>query len=427
MAKKPIFNLRTRKADSSLVVMFYHFKGRRIVITTGVNVPIKFWNDNTQRAKENRLYPEYRAVNARLDFLEEKTTAVWSDYNTKGIIPTAEEFKAELLRHIEDRHEVKKVEPLELLPFIRQIIEERKAMNRPAGSLQVYRNCLGHLEGYQAHTKKPLNFDGLNSAFLSDFTAYLYTHRFSDSYAHKILTTLKMFVRLADVRGIYTNSPLIKAKLEVKKREKDSVYLNEGEIQHLYNLKIEERLERVRDAFLVGCLTGLRFSDFTKIKPENIQPKEHGGETVQCLVITTQKTKQRVVLPLVNPMLLAILEKYDWHAPKAISNQRLNSYLKELAQIAGLTQEVEINEFKAGRHEKRTLQKWELISSHTARRSFASNAFKRGLEPAEIMKFTGHTTVASFLKYVRVTNEETAVILSKHDFFTGKPALKVVS
>lgn len=427
MAKKPIFNLRTRKADTSLVVMFFHFKGRRIVISTEKNVPVKFWNDNTQRAKENREYRDYKEVNARLDFLEEKTVKLWGEYHSKGITPTADEFKAELLRRIEDRHEEATEVLPEILPFIRQVIAERKAMNRPEGSLQVYRNCLGHLETYQDNIKKSLTFDRLNAAFLADFTAHLYAQAFADSYIHKILSTLKTFVRLADRRGVYENSPLLKATLEVKKREKDSVYLTEAEIQYLYNLKLEERLERVRDAFLVGCLTGLRFSDFTKIRPENIQEVSHAGKSIQGLIITTQKTKQRVVLPLVNPMLLAILEKYNWHAPKAISNQKLNSYLKELAQVAGFTQEVEINEFKAGRHEKRTLQKWELISSHTARRSFASNAFKRGMPPADIMKFTGHTTIASFMKYIRVTGEETAVILSEHEFFTGKPALKVVS
>lgn len=423
MAKKPIFNLRSRKDENSLVVLFFHFKKRRVVLSTGVTLPVKFWNDNTQRAKESRDFPNHKAINARLNHLESETSKLWYEYQAKGTLPTADEFKAELLRRIEDVHE----EAPELLPFIRQVIAERKGMNRPDGSLQVYRNCLGHLEAYQAARKKALNFDRLNAAFLADFTAYLYAQDFSDSYAHKILTTLKMFVRLADRRGIFENSPMLKATLEVKKREKDSVYLTEAEIQHLYNLQLEDRLARVRDAFLVGCLTGLRFSDFTKIRPENIQEITHAGKTVKGLVMTTQKTKQRVVLPLVNPMLLAILERHGWKAPKPISNQRLNSYLKELARIAGFTQEVEINEFKAGRHEKRTLQKWELVSSHTARRSFCSNAFKRGMPPADIMKFSGHSTLASFMKYIRVTADESAVILSEHEFFTGKPALKVVS
>lgn len=422
MAKKPIFNLRTRKADSSLVVMLFHFKNRRVVLSTGVTLPIKFWSDNAQRVKENRDYPNYRNINACLDRFEKETSNLWHEYQAKGIVPTVSEFKAELLRRIDDVHE----EAPELLPFIRQITAERKALNKPPGSIQVYNNCLKNLEAYQGNRKKPLTFESLNAAFLSDFTAYLFTQGFSDSYAHKILTTLKMFVRLAEQRGIYADSPLLTSKLEVTKRAKDSVYLNEAEIQHLFNLKLDERLARVRDAFLIGCFTGLRFSDYTQIKPQNIQPISHAGKTVKCLVITIQKTKQKVVLPLVNPTLKAILERNGWKSPGRIASQNLNAYLKELAQLAGFTQEVEINQYIAGIHIKKTYQKWELISSHTARRSFASNAFKRGIQPADIMKFTGHTTITSFMKYIRVTTEESAVILSEHDFFTGASPLKVV-
>ena len=125
-------------------------------------------------------------------------------------------------------------------------------------------------------------------------------------------------------------------------------------------------------------------------------------------------------------MLRAILEKHGWKAPKAISAQKFNDYVKELCREAGFTQTIEINEYRAGRQEKKAFQKWELISSHTARRSFATNAFKAKLPPADIMKFTGHTTIASFMKYLKVTTEETAVYLSEHEFFTGKPTLKVV-
>ena len=105
---------------------------------------------------------------------------------------------------------------------------------------------------------------------------------------------------------------------------------------------------------------------------------------------------------------------------KALSNQKMNEYLKELCDLAGFDTIIEVNEFIAGRHIKTTKQKKELISSHTARRSFATNAYKAGMPVTDIMKFTGHATVASFMKYIRLTNEETAVKLADHKFFTGE-------
>ncbi|NRB48332.1 MAG: site-specific integrase [Saprospiraceae bacterium] len=430
MAKKPIFNLKNRIEDPALVVMVFNFKGRRIVLSTGLKIPQKFWNDakDVQRVRASRDFPRHKKFNQRINLFEAETIKLWDEYQARGILPTAKEFKSELSNRINDTHQVAP----SLLPFIQQVIEERQRMNKPAGSIQIYKNCLKNLETYQKERKQKLSFDNLSQSFVNDFTAFLFARKnplgenLSDSYVHKVLTTLKMFVRLADDRGVFEGCPLLKAKLGVKKRERDNIYLTEAEIHILYNLELTSKLANVRDLFLIGCLTGLRFSDYSVIKPENLQTVEHGEKQVQCLVMTTKKTEQKVVLPLVNPMLLTILERHNWKAPKRISNQRLNDYLKDLGKLAGFTQEVQINEYKAGKRHKRTRQKWELMTTHTARRSFATNAYKRGLPAGDIMKFTGHTTVASFMKYIKVTTEETAVLLSEHDFFTGKAPLRAV-
>lgn len=424
MAKKPVFNLKNRTDNPALIVMVFNFKGRRVVMSTGLTVPQKLWNDakDVQRVRASRDFPRHKNFNQRLNLFESETVKLWDEYQAKGILPTATEFKAELTNRIKDVHE----EAPRLLTFINQIIGERQKMNKPAGSIQVYKNCLKNLEAYQTERKKTLNFDMLNEAFLNDFTAFLFAQNFADAYVHKVLSTFKMFLREAEKRGIYEDSSLLKTNLKVKKRGKDNIYLTEREIEILFNLELTGKLANVRDLFLIGCFTGLRFSDFSNIKKENIQPIEHGQKTVNCLVMTTKKTGHKVVLPIVNPMLLAILERNNWEAPRSISNQKLNDYLKELGQVADFTGEIEVNEYKAGEKQKRIRQKWEMMTTHTARRSFATNAYKRGLPIADIMKFTGHTTVASFMKYIKVTTEETAVVLSEHEFFTGKVQLKAI-
>ena len=424
MAKKVNFNvLASPDKKNGLILLRFNYRSQRFQISTGLTIPLKFWNAKTQRIKETQAFPYAKQINERLNSLAADTLGLFYQYTAKGIVPTIEQFKKDWLAITTNVQE----EAPELLPFIHLFIDERKAMNRPKGTIQNYTNCLGHLEAYQSARNKALTFANIGQQFLSDFTAYLFAQGLTDSFTHKLITTLKTFVMEADRRGIYEDCPLIKTKLEVKKREADNVYLNEAELRILANMQLEGRLANVRDLFLVGCLTGLRFSDYSHIKPENIQPQEHLGKTVECLVITTQKTKQKVILPLSNPLLKAILERHGWKAPKAISAQKFNEYVKELCREADFTQPIEINEFRAGRQEKRTLQKWELISSHTARRSFATNAFKAGIPAPDIMKFTGHTTMASFMKYLKVTTEETAVFLSEHEFFTGKPSLKVVS
>lgn len=413
MAKKVKFTLYQKTGkESGIILLRFSFRAKRFQITTGISIPGKYWNKNSQRVKETRAFRFYAEINQRLNALESETLALFYDYTAKGIIPTAEKFKADWLARNTQHQE----ERLELIQFIESFIQERKELKKPKGSLTVYDSCLKHVKGFSESKKKEITFDALNKLFASEFTAYLFGAGYSDSYTHKILTTLKTIVREAVNRELIPEPGFLKVKLEVRKREADKVYLTESEIKLLFDMELEGRLANVRDLFLLGCLTGLRFSDFSQLQPENIQPIEHNGKTVECLVTTSKKTKQKAILPIVNPMLKTILQR----RPKSISAQKLNEYIKELCREAGFTQDIELNEFKGGIHQKRKVQKWEIVASHTARRSFATNAYKSGMAVPDIMKFTGHTTVASFMKYLKVTTEETAVQLSEHDFFKGK-------
>lgn len=427
MASKPRFNLRP--GEPGTILLIFRYNGNRVVLSTSVSVPQKFWDYNKQRVKNTRAFPHSAKINAMLNRLESQCMEIHYSFKTVGIVPSPSKFKAALKAKIEQREDSVPT----VIEFIQHFIEEREAMNRPKGSIQVYKNCLKHLQGYSQAKKKILEFETITEAWKNDFLSYLFTlknpegQNFSDSYVNKILGTLRTFLKDAFKRGIIQQDIAGKVKLSIQKREAENIYLSEKEIAHLFSLEgLSERLEKVRDLFVIGCLTGLRFSDYTTIQPQNIQQVEHGGRIVPCLVMTTQKTKQKVVLPVVNPMLVSILEKYNMQAPPALSNQKLNKYLKELGKIAGFSQKIEVNEFRAGQHSSKTVEKWELISTHTARRSFATNAFKRGMTAADIMKFTGHTTVASFMKYIKVTSEERAVTLSEHEFFTGKAPLKAV-
>jgi integrase len=116
---------------------------------------------------------------------------------------------------------------------------------------------------------------------------------------------------------------------------------------------------------------------------------------------------------------LPILDKYDYQPPKPISNQRFNDYIKEVAQLAGLEDEImtahtqqEAGEFTPGRVETRR-PKWQAITAHTARRSFATNMYKRGFPTLAIMAITGHKTEKSFLTYIKVSEAENAALLKR--------------
>ncbi|WP_423130635.1 site-specific integrase [Gaoshiqia sp. Z1-71] len=183
--------------------------------------------------------------------------------------------------------------------------------------------------------------------------------------------------------------------------------MNEKELDILYNLDLVEnkRLDRIRDLFLVGAWTGCRFSDFSTIGPDQI--------TNGFLYVQQAKTGAKVVIPL-HPVVKAILQKYNGILPDAPSNQKFNDYIKEVGELAGINTPTAKRLTRGGKRITQSFPKWELISSHTARRSFATNLYKSGFPSISIMQITGHTTEKAFLKYIKVTPEEHAHLLAEH-------------
>lgn len=429
MAKKPRFNLKNSTDDPALIVMKWRYDGKRVVLSTGASVPPKFWNKTSQRVKQNRDFPQHRQINALLARLEAQTLTLAYDFKAQGISPSPARFKEALLQKLGQG----KADQVSLFSFAEQLIEEAKATGKAPATISNYKYALSKLLAYQKARKKALDFDTLDEGWKNDFVSFLFSQLHQgkppkNSTVNKVLRVVRTFLNEAFRRGLTAEKVTDRVKLSIPEGEAQHVYLSEREIQALYQLEgLPERLERVRDAFVIGCLTGLRFSDFSRIRPENIQQLEREGEQIPALVITSQKTGTRTVLPLVNPVLVELLQKYDWKAPRAISSQKFGDYIKELCQLAGFTDPIEQTSIRAGRQVKKVFPKYELVSSHTARRSFATNAYKRGLPPREIMKFTGHKTLASFMRYIKLTEEEAATTLADHPFFTGKAPLRKVN
>jgi len=249
------------------------------------------------------------------------------------------------------------------------------------------------------------------------FINYLYGKNFSDNYIHKILTTIRTMLNDATDRGLNENLAYKSKKVSVAKTEADNVYLNEVELDilHSYPLIQGSRLDKVRDLFLISTYTGLRFSDFTHLKVQNVQVVEG----VDVFNITIRKMKDRLIIPI-HPVVKSILRKWNDVLPEPISNQRMNDYLKELCELAGIDG-VEIKrEHRGGKMYEVPYLKYQLISSHTGRRSFATNAYKAGVPMLSIMRITGHSQPETFLKYIKFDNTENALLMAKHPFFQSR-------
>nr|WP_313786781.1 site-specific integrase [Allomuricauda sp.] len=327
-----------------------------------------------------------------------------------GVQPTNEALKKAFLHEIGEN--ILKPEKKTLIKFIGDYIKECEALKREA-TVKAYRTTLRHLKEYAQFINKTLDFDSITLEFYSQYTSYLTHERnLSLNTIGKHIKILKIFLNEATDRGLNQNMDFKKRKFKARKEDSDSIYLTVEELKKMGSIDFSAspRLDKVRDLFLVGCYTGLRFSDFTQIKPENIDYSK------SILHIRTQKTGHRVSIPL-HPTIKLILKKYNNELPKAYVNQLMNRYLKEVASISGLKQLVQTTITKGGRVQKNSCPKFELVTTHTARRSFATNLYLADVPSISIMKITGHKTERSFMQYIKISQEQNADKLLNHPFF----------
>lgn len=288
-----------------------------------------------------------------------------------------------------------------------------------------FENLKRHLENYQKAKKTKIEFDKIDLTFYNDFVEYLTTKlKLAPNTIGKLITNLKVFLREAFDEGITTNNIFANRRFRSNSSLADTIYLTPVEIKEIsdLDLKTNLKLDRVRDMFIIGCYTGLRFSDIVNIKPEHINDG--------MIEITQVKTKEKVAIPMTKEV-ERLLSKYNNSLHK-ISNQKFNDYLYEVVKkCEGLETEVAKKTIQGGKQIVIKKPKYEFVSSHTARRSFATNEYMmKGLSVHDIMAITGHKTEKSFYKYIRQTPKENAervkIIWKKREQGLSEGNLRVV-
>lgn len=406
------FNLDKKDLPATYILLKFSYSGKRVRYSTGIKINPSYWNEKKQRAVESAKFDGHRTLNDLLDKLESDALNIHRRFRAESKTPTVAEFKKQLDIA---RGKVEAEKRKDLFSFIGEFITERERLKYAPKTIALYNRVRDILKEYQKAKRQQLDFGSINLEFYNSLLDYIYSKNYSINYAGNIIKTLKTFLNAATERGYNTNLAY-KSKYFTKPSEDvDEIYLTESELTSIYHLDYSQnnRLDRVRDLFIVGAFTGLRFSDFTKINPENITNID-GHDVIE---ISTKKTQDKVIIPI-HPFVKSILTKYDNKVPGSISNQKMNDYLKEIGRDAKIYDLVP--DYRSNGGKRRlvgTKKKYELVKTHTARRSFATNAFKRGINSLSIMRITGHKTESAFMKYIRISNEENAVLMAKNGFF----------
>lgn len=282
-------------------------------------------------------------------------------------------------------------------------------------TVKVYKEWKTQFLAFQKKAKKIFDFDDITIDFYNEYVNFFIKKKYSTNSIGKQVKHLKAIMRVSLDRGLHQNKEFLNKAFQTPKTDTDSIYLSDSEVMQFYNVDLSARphLERCRDVFLVGCWTALRYSDYSRIRPEHI--KERDG--IKYIEIITQKTTEKVIIP-VRPELDAILNKYGYRLPKTYE-QKVNTNIKLIAEELEIDEPISISTTKGGITRNKRTPKYELIKTHTARRTGATLMYKAGIPILDICKITGHRKPESLLKYIKVTKQETAKKLSLNPFFKG--------
>jgi len=416
------FVLRDPNAEVETPIhLIFYYDQSMIKLSTGKVINPDQWNKDTRLAKETQRYKVHEKLNNDLKLLRNDILAVFDQHQKRN----KNVFLTELKEEIKQIIHPKPIREPEKMTFFKGIDEYIKTVNRSPRTKLSYTATKHILERYCTKMlKKELDFDSIGIEFYNDFQRYCYQveKKAKNTFGGHI-KNIKVFMNYMNDKGYTTNTGHKHTNFKKLEETSDTIYLNDNELETLYNLDLSDnpKLDRVRDLFIIGCQTGLRYSDLSQLTEKNIT---EGGTR---LTITTVKTGERVVIPL-HWQVRAILQKYGGVPPRAISNQKMNEYIKLIAkkEEAKLTESINQTITRGGFQVSTNLKKWQLITIHTSRRSFATNMFLADVPSISIMKITGHRTEKSFLKYIKITQEQNADKLATHPRFQQSP-LRVVN
>jgi integrase len=403
--------LRNIKSKTPTIVYVYiTLNNQRVIINTKLKALPAEWDFNKHQFKVNRRTQEGLEQNQILNYICAEIEEICRKFYLANKKITPKAVKAEYERRQANSGKDK----VDFFQFYKGYIEECVGLKKH-GTIQIYRSAYNLLKQMSADLKIEIEFETFGPEFNNLLIKYLQEKRNSSvNTIAKYQKVIRTIMNESLERNLHNNLQFKSSKCKRLSEKVEKIFLTKDEIKQLrlLNLNDEPKLDVVRDLFLIGCYTSLRYSDYSTIVKSNIIKNEQG----LFFSIMTKKTNQKVVIPI-HPVVKKILKKYNYQLPKSPCNQITNQRLKKVGLLAGINTDVEITKTIGGVMTSIVYKKYELMTTHVARRSMITNAFRAGIAELAIRKMSGHKSAAVFESYVRVTEEMNAQDLVNHEYF----------
>jgi site-specific recombinase XerD len=410
MAKlpKPRFNLKAPKSKTeTLIFLVFRYRGKRLLYSTSFTILPRDWDFKTQRPIDQERRPDLWEIRNRLEDILSfcKSIYIESDYGCISIKAFKNQLDLKTNRVVLEQEKPKP----SFIEFLDLELDSMKVEGMKHGS---YRSFKLHANNLKKFIKDcgTFEFEEVDWNLRLTLIDWLAKKNVQLGYGNKTLSVLRQFMERARRKKIHSNIKYQGSGWMVpnKKAVNQKVILSPKELKQLAELELSGFEEKVRDLFLIGAGTGQRFSDYSKYTADNFYKTMKG---VPLLSVISQKTDTPAKIPLnIFPWLIPTLEKYNYNSPK-MSMQKFNEAIKRICREAKFENKVLKVEQYMGRKSrvvKRYTPKFKEISSHTCRRSFATNLYRCGYKLSQIMPMTGHSTEVQLREYIGIDAEENA-------------------
>jgi integrase len=381
-------------AQTSLLYLVLRENGKREKISIQLKEdPATFDKEKYVFTKAN---PYYKTLNARLNQIKSKVELLIREAEvTNDSLVTLRAKVAEAI-NVKVTEKTEKTNESLFLPYFRMwSLGESTKYKYNRYKTYTYNLLTEYFNGRQP------TFDDINYTFCEDFIEWMSARDLSANTRGSHVKFIKAAMNEAFKNKLHKNEDFRTFRKETE--QVDAVYLTNEEVTKVAELPLCGSHKIARDLFIIGCHTGMRFSDYSRLSMNDISDG--------VIHFITQKCKAPVDIPA-HPRVLQILEQNGGVAPK-ISGQKFNVYIKQVCKEAGINESVLVR--KGGKQVRH--KKWELVSSHTARRTGLTNMYKAGIPTYRCMMISGHKTEQVFLTYIRITQEENAQYLKDNPFF----------
>lgn len=395
------------KESNVPILCHFHFDDQKLILNTGLKTERKDWrkerttNKGTrmkvQRVKSQTGYGSW--VNARLDkFEKELLELYWQIRDEKGTV-TKDAIKS---------HFKKQNEKQSFQDIVTEYLDAKRTEFSYHTKKKV-RSVLNQFCQFEIDRRKSIEFEAVNEGFIKEFKDYAVTKLCqSNNTINKSIKVFKTLMRYAYDQEYHSN-PYFK---DIKTSEQPGkiITLDWEELMALYNLELEDPGLRIcRDGFLLQCFTSLRFSDLRNLKKSDIV---NGN-----IDITNIKTRDLNQIPL-NDYSREIIERYQDQPGNqlipVLSNQKMNQYLKELGQLAGIDQNITIVQFYGKERKEFVVPKYEALTTHVGRKTFITTALILGMPTELVMSISNHKGYSTFKRYVNIANEAKQNAMDKY-------------